>query len=377
MKNISIRIFLSFLVTLMVSIGAFAQPPEVTVTVQESAGGCGLVTDCDNDIICVDIVMSVSVAKNLDSYNIWVEYDGTVISREAFGVNNNTPVGDNSCVIANGSQDTDIEGPQFNPDHWRVSGVPGMPFPMAANTNYIVHTMCFMILQPALLNGQQICVGGTVSGLVTSVTFSDASVDVNVPETCMTLGSDFASCTLLPISFLDFSARKSEGISLLDWTTSYELNSDFFEVQRAGDNKEFSTIGKVKSNGTTSTVSAYRFKDEAPLDGKNFYRIKQVDFDGRYMYSPVRSLLFNDEAFAFSVWPNPVSSFVYVKLQNFQAEDGQIKLINSAGQVVLHQSFKSAYLDTRLDVSKFQPGLYSLVVETAHDTYMEQITLVK
>lgn len=375
MKNISFRIVLSLLITLMVGIGVSAQ--QVTVTVQESAGGCDLVTDCDNNIICVDIVMSVDIAKTLDSYNIWVEYDGTVISREAFGVNNNTPVGDNSCVIANGSQDTDLEGAAFNPDHWRVSGVPGMGFPMVANTPYIVHTICFIIQQPTMLNGQQICVGGNVSSLLTTVTFTDASSDTDVPETCMTLGSNFASCTLLPIEFLDFSAKKSEGISLLDWTTSYEMNSDFFEVQRAGDNKEFSTIGKVKSTGNTSTVSAYRFKDEAPLDGKNFYRIKQVDFDGRFMYSPVRSLLFNDEAFAFRVWPNPVSSFLYIRLQNFQADEGEIKLINAGGQVVLSQSFKSDLLDAKLDISSFQPGLYSLVVETANDTHMERITIVK
>lgn len=375
MKNISIRIFLSLVVILLVGIGVSAQP-QVTVTVQESVGGCDLVTDCDNDIICVDIVMSVDIPKTLDSYNIWVEYDGTVISREAFMVNNNTPVGDNSCVIANGSQDTDLEGPSFNPDHWRVSGVPGMGFQMAANTPYIVHTICFMILQPAILNGQQICVGGNVSSLLTTVTFTDASSDTNVPETCMTLSSNFTSCTLLPIEFLDFSARKSEGISLLDWTTSYEMNSDFFEVQRAGDNKAFSTLGKVKSNGNTSTVSAYKFKDEAPLDGKNYYRIKQVDFDGRFMYSPIRSVLFNDEAFAFSVWPNPVSSLLYIRLQNFQAEEGAIKLINSAGQVVLLQSFKNIMLDTKLDISTFQPGLYSLIVETANDLYMERITIV-
>jgi uncharacterized repeat protein (TIGR01451 family) len=240
-------------------LGVSAQP-QVTLTVQESAGGCDLETDCANDIICVDIVMSVNQAKTLDSYNIWVEYDGSIISREAFGVNNNTPTGDNSCVIANGVQDTDLEGPPFNPDHWRVSGVPGMGFPMMANTPYIVHTICFVILQPNLLEGQPICVGGNVATLLTTVTFTDSSSDTDVPESCMILNNSFSSCTILAEA--DLAITKSDSpdpvlagqnitytISVVNNGPSDAQNTEVSDVLPAG----LSLVSATPSQGTWSS----------------------------------------------------------------------------------------------------------------------------
>lgn len=361
---------------LLAGIGATAQS-QVTVTVQESIGGCGLTTNCDLGTICVDIVMSVDNIDTLDSYNIWVEYNGTIISRDTFGVNNSSPVGDNSCVIANGNADTDLEGPNFNPDHWRVAGVPGMGFPMAANTPYIVHTMCFRIKQPDLLNGQVICVGGNVATLVTSVTFINGTSDTNVPETCMTLGTDFTSCSLLPIVFLDFSAKKQEETSVLDWTTTQEVNSDYYEIQRAGENKQFLPIGKVKSKGDHSSVSAYRFVDETPLEGNNYYRIKQIDFDGRSMNSPVRSLKYDGAPIAFETWPNPTSDILHIQFQNNRINVGEIKLINLTGQVILFQTIQGRMQSTQMDVSTLEPGLYHLVIEADGVTYTDKITVIR
>jgi hypothetical protein len=355
-------------------VGVMAQP-QVTVTVQESAGGCDLVTDCDNDIICVDIVMSVDIPKTLDSYNIWVEYDGTVISREAFGVNNNTPVGDNSCVIANGSQDTDLEGPSFNPDHWRVSGVPGMGFPMVANTPYIVHTICFIILQPAMLNGQQICVGGNVSSLLTTVTFSDASSDTDVPETCMTLGSDFASCTLLPIDLLDFSATRKGSTSVLDWTTTNEINNQGFEVQRSTDLRHFEKIGWVDAKIQLHDIFAYQFIDLNPKHGVNYYRLKQIDFDGRFDYSPIRHVTFEGKHFAVRVTPNPATDFLSVGIQS-DALTSKIQLIDVTGNVVKMEKVNGRDSIVRLPLDDLMPGMYTLVVDSGTEKYIEQVVII-
>jgi Secretion system C-terminal sorting domain len=361
MKNISNRIFLSLLVILLIGAGISAQP-QVTVTVQESVGGCDLMTNCEFDTICVDIVMSVDIPKTLDSYNIWVEYDGTVISREGFGVNNNTPVGDNTCVIANGNQDTDLEGPAFNPDHWRVSGVPGSGFPMAANTPYTVHTICFIILQPTVLNGQQVCVGGNVSSLLTTVTFTDASSDTDVPETCMVLDGSFASCSILPVELLDFSAKKAGMTSFLNWSTSTEINSDYFEIQRAREDKEFEAIGIVKAAGNSAFQETYQFIDQKPNRGINYYRLKQFDLDGRFNLSPIRSLNFT-ESREISVYPNPVSNTLYVSLSDEDARNKEqtiFEIYDIYGKL-MYQS--ESHLQTyKIDVSELQDGSYILSI---------------
>jgi len=330
--------------------------------VQESAGGCGLQTNCPNSVICVDIVMSVDIPKTLDSYNIWVEYDGSVISREAFNSNNNTPIGDNSCVIANGSQDTDLEGPTFNPDHWRVSGVPGNGFSMAANTPYIVHTICFIILQPSLLFGQPICVGGNVSSLLTTVTFTDATSDTNVPETCMVLDGSFNSCSLLPIELLDFSAKKAENTSLLTWTTAMEINNNYFEVQRATEDKVFSTIGKVKGAGNTNDLTAYRFVDYSPDRGTNFYRLIQVDFDGHAVFSPIRSVKFTEEGDV-SIYPVPTKDILYVSLNELNLKKNQntyFEIFDTQGRSLMVKQSQTTL--TKIDVTSLNDGAYFLQV---------------
>jgi hypothetical protein len=335
--------------------------PQVTVIAQESAGGCGLVTDCPNNIICVDIVMTVSQTKTLDSYNIWVEYDGSVLSREAFNMNNNTAVGDNTCVIANGVQDTDLEGPSFNPDHWRVAGVPGNGFPMTANVPYIVHTICFVILNPAALNGQNICVGGNVSSLLTTVTFADASSDTNVPETCMTLDGSFNSCSILPIELLSFTANRADKTSALDWTTSSEINNKYFEVQRADFNNTFVKIGEVNAIGSSTTPTSYRFIDQHPEKGTNYYRLKQIDFDGHFTYSPTRSVKFTGNE-SIMIYPNPVSNLLYVELpwEINENENTTYEIFDSEGRLV--DAGKILSLVQGLDVSSFHNGAYVLSI---------------
>lgn len=340
---------------------ALKAQPQVTVNVQESLGGCGLVTDCANNIICVDIVMTVNQTKTLDSYNIWVEYDGSVISREAFNVNNSSPVGDNTCVIANGVQDTDLEGPSFNPDHWRVAGVPGNGFPMTANVPYIVHTICFVILNPALLNGQSVCVGGNVSSLLTTVTFTDATSDTNVPETCMVLDGSFNTCSLLPVELLSFTASRQESVSVLDWVTSSEINSKSFEIQRSDRSNQFITIGEVKGQGNSTAITSYQFIDKNPQPGINYYRLKQIDLDGKFTYSPIRSVNFMPQE-EISIFPNPVSDVLFVNLGSNYSEDlaTRYSIFDAEGRLIVSGNLLSAL--QKIDVSRFNNGAYLLSI---------------
>ncbi len=377
-KNMKKLYLKSILLLLAIVLGesVVVSQTQATVTVQESAGNCGLMTDCDSNIICVDIVLTLSESKTLDSYNIWVEYNGDVISREAFGVNNNTPVGDNSCVIANGAQDTDLEGPGFNPDHWRVAGVPGNGFPMTANVPAVIHTICFIILQPTSLSGQPICVGGIVNPLLTTVTFTDGTSDVDVPETCMTVDETFTSCSILPVGLMSFDISKSGNTSILNWTTSYEFNSDYFEVQHADKKNVFSAVGRVSSLGDAASLTAYKFVDEFPQEGINYYRLKQVDRDGNFQYSAVRSVVFTGRNFHVGVWPNPSTGLLNLEIQG-AGEFVDVKLINSTGQIVFSNVFEAFQHNSRLNIESISPGHYTLVVQSAQEYFSQKIVVIK
>ena len=375
MKNFYRQVVLAVLV-MMIHITSWAQP-QVTVALQTTAGICLLHTNCDSARICMDIVMTVNINKTLDSYNIWVEYNGDVLSREQLAPNDNSGHGDNTCVLVNGNQDTDLEGPPFSPDHWRVTGVPGSGYAMTANVPKIVHTICFKVLQPGAITGQSVCAGGNVSGLLTTVTFSDGTSDTDVPKACLTL-NETVVCSALPVELLNFDVTKNGHYSQLDWRTSTELNSDYFEIEKAGGDKIFSKVGRVESIGFTTSPTAYQFMDERPYAGTNYYRLKQVDNDGRFEYSPMRSLSFNDRTFNVRAWPNPVEDNLNIEIQgNHEDEPVELKLINAEGRIVLHQKIDGFQPYTTLDLNGFDPGIYTLMVESDQNHFVQKIVVVR
>jgi hypothetical protein len=164
---------------MMSSLGMYAQ--EVSVSVQNSTNDCGLSTNYITGLVCYDIMMTVDKAKNLDSYNIWVSYDKSVLSRVNGGA-------DATCVISNGG-DTDVEA---YAGAFRVGGLPLIAYPMKSKNPVKVHTVCFQILNFGLVgfsafDGTKISVGGDKfdGALKSVVAFSDAYFDDSIEETIL------------------------------------------------------------------------------------------------------------------------------------------------------------------------------------------------
>lgn len=137
-------------------------------------------------------------------------------------------------------------------------------------------------------------------------TFNSSS-SVSFSENIVTLGST-ETANPLPVELLSFSGRNENGFNKLEWKTASELNNDYFELQRSGTGEEFTAVSIIQGKGTTNDLSAYTFIDEQPYAGKNYYRLKQVDFNGNFEYSNI--ILVTNESenvFNISVFPNPVS----------------------------------------------------------------------
>ena len=96
-----------------------------------------------------------------------------------------------------------------------------------------------------------------------------------------------AGPVFLPVSLLYFRANWEDNKVALAWATAVEQNNDYFLVEKSSDASEFRTIKKVNGAGTVSTASSYFTYDEQPGKGKIYYRLKQVDLNGAYAYSPV------------------------------------------------------------------------------------------
>lgn len=110
----------------------------------------------------------------------------------------------------------------------------------------------------------------------------------------------------LPVTFGSFTANKKGTDALLNWTTETEQNNDRFEVERSANGKDFTLIGQVKGAMNSSSTQRYSFTDNKVLNGMNYYRLKQVDLDGKSTYSKVVNLRFNGGE-DIAIYPNPVS----------------------------------------------------------------------
>ncbi len=108
----------------------------------------------------------------------------------------------------------------------------------------------------------------------------------------------------LPVSLTSFSGSQRTADILLEWKTASEVNFDFFSLEKSSDGYSFKEIGVIKGHGTTNQESSYSFVDRSPLIGKNYYRLKSVDFDLYTEYFEIISVDYTNEK-QFMVYPNP------------------------------------------------------------------------
>ena len=134
---------------------------------------------------------------------------------------------------------------------------------------------------------------GNILSTTNFTTFSDFSLANNTGGT-----------NPLPIELVEFTAELIAGKVQLKWVTASELNNDFFVVERTLNGESFTTITTVPGGGTTNQRSVYTAFDFSPAFGKNYYRIKQVDFDGQFSYSELVFVMVTDLE-SWKVYPNP------------------------------------------------------------------------
>jgi hypothetical protein len=173
---------------------------------------------------------------------------------------------------------------------------------------------------------------------------------------------------ILPIELLRFEVTKySETSALLSWETASEKNSLGFEVFRSGDGENWEKIGFVASPRSASNGHRYTFVDEMPLQGDDYYRLKQLDHDGQESFSPVRHLYFDGESsLAISLVPNPHSSNFTLRLRGAgQSATAQLQLVDALGRIVwqANEGLQQGSLSRRIETQHLQKGFYLLKIQ--------------
>jgi hypothetical protein len=144
-----------------------------------------------------------------------------------------------------------------------------------------------------------------------------------------TLATLAETTEIIPVELLAFSASINNSTVQLNWSTASELNNQGFEIERAIDEAEnFVTVGFVNGKGNSTEINYYSFSDQPELNGVNklYYRLKQVDFDGTFSYSPVVNVNYDvPTAFVLNQnYPNPFNPAT--RISYFVPKDGFVTL---------------------------------------------------
>ena len=147
----------------------------------------------------------------------------------------------------------------------------------------------------------------------------------------------------LPITLSSFNAQlTAEKTVHLLWSTAAETNNAYFDIQRSADGKLFESIGRVAGAGQSYSDLAYSFYDLQPLNGLNYYRLRQVDFDGQATYSPVEVVdVDSGSRLLLSIRPNPATTLIHIEMNLPAAGPVRFSLRDLRGQELRTYTFEA------------------------------------
>lgn len=220
------------------------------------------------------------------------------------------------------------------------------------------------------LNGTATTTAGGAS--VTTNNGSKATMQTNDPAFYAWVQSQPNSP--LPITLITFKANAGNNVVSLTWSTSSEENFDKFVIQRSLDGKTFDAIGEVNGAGNSKTLLNYSFEDAGALIGKNYYRLKSVDLDGKFEYSGVISATL-DVSKEIVMYPNPSNGESVSFKSNFEAqEDDAISIMDLSGIEVFRASVSSHGGAFAFNTT-LKPGTYLVKYLSADFTKVERLVV--
>jgi len=178
-------------------------------------------------------------------------------------------------------------------------------------------------------------------------------------------GGASLDCNVLPIELVDMRATAVGEEVLVEWTTVTERGSASYIVERSSDNISFSPIGQMDAAGESRERINYDLVDRTPYAGLNYYRVKQLDLDGSFEYSPVVTAMILHSENAIRVVPNPATDRIQILSPKHVTGTAVVEVLDLTGRIVLKR--KMNILDDGL--------LMMEIGELVQGTYLVRLSL--
>ncbi|HPO54362.1 MAG TPA: T9SS type A sorting domain-containing protein [Ignavibacteriaceae bacterium] len=245
--------------------------------------------------------------------------------------------------------------------------------------------------QGTVYNVNDACGGGTViyKGSGTSTASTGLSANTTYFYKLYSVNNDYyspgatASAGTLPVELTSFSAKQNGNNVTLNWKTATETNNFGFDVEKSADSKNWNKIGFVQGSGNSNAPKDYSYTDKiSSLNGKFYYRLKQIDNDGTTSFSKVVEVeSLKPATFGLSQnYPNPFNPSTVIRYQIPVDSRVSVKVYNVLGNVVttLQNGFQTAgEYSVTLDGSNLASGVYFYKIEAGEFTATKKMLLTK
>jgi hypothetical protein len=187
---------------------------------------------------------------------------------------------------------------------------------------------------------------------------------------------------IIPVELTSFAANVNNGVVELNWETATEVNNQGFEVERRTEATEYRTIGYVAGAGTVTEPRSYSYTDITAENGINFYRLKQVDFNGTYSFSNevevdvTAPLTFNLE----QNYPNPFNPSTNIRYSVPESGNVKLAVYNVVGEevaVLVNGYTEAGQFDVSFDASNLPSGVYLYKLQSANSVQTKKMMLLK
>ena len=188
--------------------------------------------------------------------------------------------------------------------------------------------------------------------------------------------------TIVPVELTSFSATSNGEKVVLNWKTATELNNQMFEIERRTAEGQYITIGYVEGSGTTTEPQDYSYTDNLSQTGTFFYRLKQIDFGGRYEYSDeIEVEVTAPLEFALDQnYPNPFNPSTVIKYSIPDNGFVTLDVYNLLGEKVaslVNSVQEAGRYEVTFDASKFASGVYVYTLRSGSFNAVKKMILMK
>lgn len=182
-------------------------------------------------------------------------------------------------------------------------------------------------------------------------------------------------CSALPVELMDFKGALGNDRINLIWKTASELNNSGFEIQKSKNGRDWQIIDFVEGQGTTTEFNEYQYEDLNPFSGINYYRLKQIDFDGAFEFSKVIAVEYDNSERSINVFPNPSNGLINLQIDNPSSQRMKIKISDNLGRKIWESELVEGESNWRKEIEIIGNGIYFVTAQIGNEIFYERAVI--